>query len=1168
VQKRSSPCSASLDPRLVGDPVDTLTGAVFDRRLEFRLIGPLELWWFRHYDSSRSNQRFALGWGRTHDFERTLRFESDAITYGAPVGRSFRFPLLVHDGDQSATHGFILRRESRRIYQLFHHGEAAIEFELAESDQVARLKRLFRGRHQILFHHNARRRLERIVDSIGRRIAVEEEPNGRLLRLTLEAAGGRPAELLMEYQYDDRGNLVRTRNSSGNGYVFAYDSANRMVLQTGRKGFKFRFAYDEQGRCVKSTGDNDFFDVTLDYKAGRLTKVTRIDGGVWSYLFDPLGNLAEVKDPLGGSRKFLRDEAGRIAVELDQNQNATRYLYDQAGEAVAKIDPLGNQFPLPEDPNVPDPLDHRVACYPVEYEYGRLLEIEQISLPTQAQLRAFDLAAEAKRFIVCREREENIPAVEEFRVRPLGVLWWPSPEKGRIFNDLGKLVGQRDEFGRRRHWNYDASGNLSEFVDFDGGTWAYDYGAWHFLRGLKSPLGTEVRFTHTSTGEVASCTDPGGTCSEYRYDLNDHLIEVKRHGAVRETYARDAFGNLTAKYAGDGRELLKFEIGPGNLRTKRILASGDEHLFEYDQSGRYLVAATKKDSVQFDYDDAGNQVLEKRNGQGIVHRFRGRFKLSESLLFERFAARYEWLAGSTLVLRDPAGKSQKIRFLPHGIVERRFSNGSQEIAQYDGLGRCQLKSVERSDGRIWNRHYHWSGEGELRQIQDRPYGDTHCEYDPAHRLVRRVANGRVEEYGFDQAGNLIRQPGLDDVTLQEGNRLSTANGLGFTYNDRNHIAERQTPEGSVQYSYDSRDQLVRVGTPQGEWLAEYDALGRRTRKVWAGKTTEFFWNGDQLIAEVAPDGRLRFYIYADPLALTPLMFLEYGSLNAATESCRRYFIFADQIGTPISIEDDQGVEVWRARIEPFGRADIASSSRIEFNLRFPGHYYDVELALHYNRFRYYDPSLGRYLQSDPWGIAGGYNVYAYRANPLLEVDVRGLGEEETPAPKKPDEDEEGDKPLHDRKGWVDEYGEQKKVTGDGSVDRDHQPSKLAIKKAIKDDIDKRVAAGEMDPPTPAQMKEINDRIDKEATAVVVDHDVHKEGPTHGSKNKAQSEIDKQDLGAAAARDADAMVANAAQHDPDNVPAYQAAADKIKEQTHDSIMEKNRAIVDDVMNKDD
>ena len=63
----------------------------------------------------------------------------------------------------------------------------------------------------------------------------------------------------------------------------------------------------------------------------------------------------------------------------------------------------------------------------------------------------------------------------------------------------------------------------------------------------------------------------------------------------------------------------------------------------------------------------------------------------------------------------------------------------------------------------------------------------------------------------------------------------------------------------------------------------------------------------------------------------------------------------------------------------------------------------------------------------------------------------------------------------------------------------------------------------------------------------------------------QSEIDKKDLGGAAARDADAMVANTAKHDPDNLPATQAAAEKIKEQTHEGIMDKNRAIVDDVMN---
>jgi RHS repeat-associated protein len=123
------------------------------------------------------------------------------------------------------------------------------------------------------------------------------------------------------------------------------------------------------------------------------------------------------------------------------------------------------------------------------------------------------------------------------------------------------------------------------------------------------------------------------------------------------------------------------------------------------------------------------------------------------------------------------------------------------------------------------------------------------------------------------------------------------------------------------------------------------------------------------------------------------MFLDYDSLQAPPESGRRYFIFTDQIGTPCLVEDESGAEVWRAAIEPFGDAKIAPGTKMELNLRFPGHYFDPELGLHYNRFRYYDPRLGRYLQSDPWGIAGGYNLYAYGANPLLKADVRGLGEE-------------------------------------------------------------------------------------------------------------------------------------------------------------------------------
>ncbi len=994
-------------------PVDTLTGALTDRKLHFRLTGPLELWWYMNYDSSRCQSSLSLGNGTAHDFDRQLTVSAEGIRYISPTGQSYDFAPLAYDDAQHALHGYFLRRLSQTSYRLSRHAEPAMEFEFPDGQTTTRLRRLVSGRQRIEFHYNPFNILEAIQDSANRRIRVAEQADRRLSSLTLEGLQGKPDVLLAAYQYDERGNLISATNGQGAGYAFAYDDNNRLMMRRGRKGFKFHFAYDKQGRCIRSVGDDRLYGVALDYvEPGRLTKVMRADLGVWSYHFDAAGRLSRVTDPLGGVEKIIRDELGQAVLDIDANGNTTRTVYDAAGAPVAKYDALGHRIAIPEDPNAPDPLAHRVAANAAEYEYGRLLDVSQIRLPSASQLQAMALPLTAASAVFTRSAEPSNSIVETpFAVRPLAVSWWPEPKLGRIFNEFGKLVGQRDEFGRQRRWTYDASGNAAEYVDFDGSKWFYDKGTWHLPRRIVDPLGAETRYGYATNDQISSFVDAGGTASEYRYDQKDHLIEVRRHGRIRDTYKRDAMGNLVSKNASDGRELLRLEIGFGNLPVKRVLSSGDEHSFQYDKNGRYLVAESKKDKVEFAYDSLGNTIAEKRNGLGIVARFQGWRRPLELLVFDRFPIRHEWKNSGLLAITDPSGKTHHFHFHGNGVVERRYSNGSSETSQYDGLGRCLFKHAQGNKGQQWTRRYHWSGEGKLRQVDDNIRGESRHEYDAAHRLKRRYASGQTEDYVMDQADNLLAKPGLVGAVFAEGNRIAAANGERYSYNDRNHVAGVETAGGVIRYTYDSRDQLVRTDMPTGVWTAEYDALGRRTRKTWAGQTTEFYWYDDQLIAELHADGSLRIYVYADPLALAPFMFLDYASRQDDPASGQQGFVFGDQIGTPCTIESAKGEKTWAADIAPYGSTQIKSDHGQNFDLRFPGHYSDAEIGLHYNRFRYYNPVLGRYLQSDPLGIAGGSNVYAYVVNPLRVSDVRGLDEDEGKAGRQKSDEEGTDKPA-------------------------------------------------------------------------------------------------------------------------------------------------------------
>ncbi|MCE2722572.1 MAG: RHS repeat-associated core domain-containing protein [Betaproteobacteria bacterium] len=109
-----------------------------------------------------------------------------------------------------------------------------------------------------------------------------------------------------------------------------------------------------------------------------------------------------------------------------------------------------------------------------------------------------------------------------------------------------------------------------------------------------------------------------------------------------------------------------------------------------------------------------------------------------------------------------------------------------------------------------------------------------------------------------------------------------------------------------------------------------------------------------------------------------------------------YYVQTDHLNTPRAItRPSDNAVIWRHdNVDPFGanlpNENPSGLGMLEYNLGFPGQYRDKETGTMYNYFRDYDPSTGRYVQSDPIGLAGGVNTYAYvGGNPLSLIDPTG-----------------------------------------------------------------------------------------------------------------------------------------------------------------------------------
>lgn len=328
------------------------------------------------------------------------------------------------------------------------------------------------------------------------------------------------------------------------------------------------------------------------------------------------------------------------------------------------------------------------------------------------------------------------------------------------------------------------------------------------------------------------------------------------------------------------------------------------------------------------------------------------------------------------------------------MTECTFGNGIIDRRQYDLQGRLSNQLLKDAlDTLIDDRTYTYDKNSNVLNIETN-YEDNAYTYDKLDRLFSdTIDNDTPIEYGYDQNDNRLNKS-LQDASFEElfsyianSNRVLETDAFQLGATPIAELSDRDMVYNDVGRLY----QLIEEGTLKAEYI--YNDAGQRTRKTLFqsdGITVDSItvYHYDQmgyLVTETDEQGVLiRDYIWQE--GMTPLAQIDN---NGGTETIT--YLHTDHLMTNRLATDESQIIVWRWEGEAFGNTAAVELGSVSVNLRFPGQYYDTETGLHYNYHRYYDPSLGRYITSDPVGLHGGMNTYSYVLNnPLYWIDLYGL----------------------------------------------------------------------------------------------------------------------------------------------------------------------------------
>ncbi len=814
---------------------------------------------------------------------------------------------------------------------------------------------------------------------------------GRLLSLTV--APGTPAQATTTYTYDDDDNLLTVTDPLGRVTRHTYDDDKHRLTTTDPLGRLTKWAYD------------DF---------GRMSSETSPDGGITRYTYDANDRRTSTTDATGATTQWTYDLAGNLTSETDALGRVTKHTYDGTRRTQTKF---------------PDGKTHT-------WDYdtaGRVIkETTRDGLVVTRKYTPANLL----------ESETRTPS-------PLAPGLSPTTTS-YTYDSNGRVLTTIDPLGRVTRRAYDSMGNLTLLTSPDGTTTASTYDAQNRRTSTTDALGQSTRYVYDPAGNLLTLTDARGSTTRFTYDALRRKTSMVYPDNTTETWTYDRAGQLltyvnrsgqtkTTTHNPIGQSLSETWSNPtvGGALRPDLPALPSPVTYRYDTTGRLTQLANNSATLTYTHDPRGRLASETVNLSALV----------PGLAPHTVAYGYDPL-GRMKTLTYPGNTTASYTYDPRGRLTDIAEGPGRPLAtyRYDALGR--LAALER-ENRI-DTAYTYDLANQLTAIAHNkaaaPLASAAYTLDLAGRRIAQTReDNQNETYGYDPTSQLISVDyGTQSPVLMSketfsydpaGNRTEVGRVIpnapssttNYVANNLNQYTQIATGPAVAQPTYDANGNLLsysEVGTsgPLVRALS-YDSQNRLIAVETAATRAEFFYD---------PRNRCilrKYYTRAtngtwtlNPTESRALTYdlrwnlLTERTLTGATQATYIHgqrtdeilvaklgtttvYPLADGLGSTVALTDNKGKVTDRYRYTAYGQPTRLTATHNPspltnnpFRFLFTGREWLNTVQLNDHRNRYYSPSLGRFINTDPIRFAGNdVNLCRYANNsPTIFRDLAGL----------------------------------------------------------------------------------------------------------------------------------------------------------------------------------